>query len=196
MQTGWPLLEVLVDGGQGAGGPGCFPGLAIQALQLLPLTFTGFFRQPEFFQGVRPLELGDIPRRQDEVEVYGFPEGGDGLSVTAGIVSRVELGMYARSLRLLLKVQIDAAVNSGNSGGPAISGGKLVGIAIQGLKGAENVNDIVPVLVIEHFLRDVQDGVCDGVPELGVAPRSTGTPSGSTWLIALRTRSREFIIAL
>ena len=48
--------------------------------------------------------------------------GGENLSVTKGVVSRVCLSTYSHSLEDLLKIQIDAAINSGNSGGPAIQG--------------------------------------------------------------------------
>jgi hypothetical protein len=42
--------------------------------------------------------------------------GGDNISATRGIVSRVEPTEYTPTFNLLA-VQIDAAVNSGNSGG-------------------------------------------------------------------------------
>ncbi|MBM3967569.1 MAG: trypsin-like peptidase domain-containing protein, partial [Planctomycetes bacterium] len=69
-----------------------------------------------------PLDEG-LPRVRSDVTVYGYPIGGDQLSVTKGIVSRVEFAGGA------LRTQIDAAINPGNSGGPAITDGKVVGIA-------------------------------------------------------------------
>ena len=53
----------------------------------------------------------------------------------------------------LLGIQIDAAINSGNSGGPAFNAaGRCVGIAFQSLKheDAENIGYIIPVPVIER----------------------------------------------
>ena len=41
--------------------------------------------------------------------------------------------------------QIDAAINAGNSGGPALQDGKVVGIAFQALGVAENIGYIIPV---------------------------------------------------
>lgn len=41
--------------------------------------------------------------------------------MTAGVVSRVDVHEYAHSGFSLLCVQIDAALNSGNSGGPALN---------------------------------------------------------------------------
>jgi len=53
--------------------------------------------------------------------------------------------------------QIDAAINSGNSGGPAFNDkGKCVGIAFQSLKheDAENIGYVIPTPVINHFIED------------------------------------------
>ena len=49
----------------------------------------------------------------------GYPMGGDSLSITKGIVSRVVMTRYAHASNKLLGIQIDAAINPGNSGGPA-----------------------------------------------------------------------------
>ena len=45
----------------------------------------------------------------------GYPQGGDSLSITKGIVSRVVMTRYAHSSNKLLGIQIDAAINPGNS---------------------------------------------------------------------------------
>ncbi|MBW1756611.1 MAG: hypothetical protein JRJ80_10620 [Deltaproteobacteria bacterium] len=42
---------------------------------------------------------------------------------TEGIVSRIEVDTYIQSNRGLLSVQIDAAINEGNSGGPVVIDG-------------------------------------------------------------------------
>ena len=42
--------------------------------------------------------------------------GGDTISVTSGVVSRIEVTSYVHGSTELLAVQIDAAINSGNSG--------------------------------------------------------------------------------
>lgn len=65
--------------------------------------------------------------------------GGDNISVTKGVVSRVEPTQYVHGATQLLAIQIDAAINPGNSGGPAIMGDKVAGVAFQNLSGAENI---------------------------------------------------------
>ena len=67
--------------------------------------------------------------------VCRFPIGGESISVTSGVVSRIEVTSYVHGAAELLGVQIDAAINSGNSGGPAFNNrGQCVGIAFQSLK--------------------------------------------------------------
>ena len=71
--------------------------------------------------------------------VFHFCAGGDNISVTKGVVSRVEPTQYVHGATQLLAIQIDAAINPGNSGGPAIMGDKVAGVAFQNLSGAENI---------------------------------------------------------
>ena len=110
-----------------------------------------------FFKNMEPLKLGEIPMLEDEVTVVGFPMAGDNISFTRGIVSRIELQRYEHAQTQLLAVQIDAAINSGNSGGPALQDGKVVGVAFQSFAGhAENIGFVIPTPVIQHFLVDVE----------------------------------------
>lgn len=87
--------------------------------------------------GTAAIEFGDLPRLQDSVAVVGYPVGGDTVSITAGVVSRIEVCDYSLSSTDLLAIQIDAAINAGNSGGPVFSSetGECIGIAFQALVG-------------------------------------------------------------
>lgn len=125
-----------------------------------------------FFKDVVPLQLGDLPEVQQEVTVYGFPEGGDTLSITKGVISRIEHDAYAHSSIELLAVQIDAAINSGNSGGPVLVGNRVSGVVMQYLEDSENIGYMVPTPVIKHFLADLTDGRHDGIPEDGILIQS------------------------
>jgi S1-C subfamily serine protease len=120
---------------------------------------------PGFFDAIPPLDLGGLPELRQEILVLGFPVGGDTLSVTRGVVSRIESQSYAHGDVQLLAGQIDSAVNPGNSGGPVLGDGKVVGVVMQVSKEADKVAHMVPTPVVEHFLADVADGRRDGVPE-------------------------------
>jgi S1-C subfamily serine protease len=121
-----------------------------------------------FFAGIKPLKFGGLPEIEQEVVVYGFPEGGDTLSTTKGVISRIENQRYVHSWIKLLAGQLDAAINPGNSGGPVTVGKRIVGVVMQSLSKSENIGYMVPVPVIEHFLTDMQDGRYDGFPEDGI----------------------------
>ncbi|CAH8257047.1 unnamed protein product [Arabidopsis lyrata] len=110
-----------------------------------------------FWEGMNPLELGDIPSLQEKVYVVGYPKGGDTISVTKGVVSRVELLEYSHSATELLAIQIDAAINEGNSGGPVIMGNKVAGVAFETLGCSDSIGYIIPTPVISHFLDAVEE---------------------------------------
>ncbi len=122
---------------------------------------------PEFWADVEGIELGDLPFAQDEVFVYGFPMGGDTLSVTKGVISRIEHQSYAHSSFSFLAGQIDAAINPGNSGGPVIKDGRIVGVVMQGIRQADNIGYMVPVPIVRQVFADLEDGTYDGFPSMG-----------------------------
>jgi len=98
-----------------------------------------------------------LPEIRDTVIAYGFPIGGTSLSITKGIVSRIDFASY-NYMASGLRIQIDAAINPGNSGGPAVVGGKMIGLAFSRLGGgAQNIGYIIPCEEIELFLRDIAD---------------------------------------
>ncbi len=119
-----------------------------------------------FFATHPPLPRAKVlPENKDTTMVYGYPEGGTSLSITKGIVSRIEFASYNYPVSGL-RVQIDAAINPGNSGGPAVVGDKMVGLAFSHLTRAQNIGYIIPSEEIDLFLQDVADGHYDGKPVL------------------------------
>ena len=127
---------------------------------------------PDFWKDTIPLALGGVPEIESSVSVYGYPIGGERMSVTKGIVSRIDFRTYAHSVMdSHLCIQIDAAINPGNSGGPVMQQGKVVGVAFQGLGGADaqNVGYMIPTPVIGHFLKDIEDGQYDRYMDLSIA---------------------------
>jgi len=123
------------------------------------------------FEGLPHLQLSsDVPRLESEVKAVGYPVGGNRLSVTRGVVSRIDFRPYAHSqIDMHLVVQVDAAINPGNSGGPVMQGDKVVGVAFQGLTQADNTGYMIPPPVIERFLTDIQDGTYDHYVDLGAS---------------------------
>ncbi len=125
---------------------------------------------PDFFKGTKPVTFGKLPALRDKVSVYGYPVGGEELSITEGVVSRIELIPYAHSLRSLLGVQTDAAINAGNSGGPVFKSRKLVGIAFQGYNAAvaQSTSFFIPLQMVQRFLASLRMGRSFVVPGLGI----------------------------
>lgn len=141
-------------------------------LAILKIKDESFFNKGKF------LEIGELPRVHQEISVYGFPTGGDTLSVTKGIVSRIEYLEYAHSGLASQAIQIDAAINPGNSGGPALAGRKVVGVAMQVAgNGEENIGYMIPPSIINHFLKDLEDGRYDGFPEFAVVTQQLVNPA-------------------
>lgn len=134
-------------------------------------------KEKDLYKDVKPLELGELPEVQQEVEVYGFPIGGTTLSVTRGVVSRIEKQDYAHANENLIAVQVDAAINFGNSGGPVISGDKVVGVAMQSGFFTENIGYMIPTPILRHFLKDVEDGRQDGFGYPGFQVQSMENPA-------------------
>ena len=117
-----------------------------------------------FFDSRPPLPRASVlPQIKDPVLAYGFPTGGTSLSITKGIVSRIEFVSYNFPVSGL-RIQIDAAINPGNSGGPAVAGDKMIGLAFSTLNNAQNIGYIIPNEEIELFLKDIADGHYDGKP--------------------------------
>lgn len=159
------------------------PGIDLAVLRL---------DDPAFFKAHPPVARASVlPHIKDPVLVYGFPIGGNTLSITKGIVSRIEYAPYNYPTSGL-RIQIDAAINPGNSGGPAMAGGKMIGLAFSRLVAddAQNIGYIIPDAEIELFLRAIARGRYRGKPALydelqtlqnrslreflGVAPAITG----------------------
>ena len=138
-----------------------------------------------FFKGTTHLNLGGIPQLESVVSVYGFPIGGDRLSVTRGVVSRIDYNAYTHSGREShLAIQIDAAINPGNSGGPVMQEDKVVGVAFQGFRGdvAQNVGYMIPTPVIRRFLKDVEDGKYDHYVDIAIRWMALENPAMRKYL--------------
>lgn len=65
----------------------------------------------EFWEGVTPVQFGALPCLQDAVTVVGYPIGGDTISVTSGVVSRIEVLSYVHGATELLGVQVPLRIS-------------------------------------------------------------------------------------
>jgi S1-C subfamily serine protease len=134
------------------------PGIDLAVLQLDDPSF--FDSHPAVSRAAR------LPQIKDAVLAYGFPTGGNSLSITKGIVSRIEFVSYNYPVSGL-RIQVDAAINPGNSGGPAIAGDKMIGLAFSKAGGdTQNIGYIIPNEEVELFLKDIADGRYDGKPAM------------------------------
>ena len=132
----------------------------------------------EDFESFPVFEFGNVPSLESQVRVIGYPVGGERLSVTRGVVSRIDFQPYSHSRAdSHLVVQIDAAINPGNSGGPVVQDGKVVGVAFQGLRQADNTGYIIPTPVVRRFLKDIEDGKYDLYADLGISEFPLHNPS-------------------
>ncbi len=110
--------------------------LALLKLDMKNLPAVRFAASSELKQGIR-------------VAALGAPLGLEG-SVTEGIVSALE-----REVKGKRYLQIDAALNEGNSGGPVIDEqGRVVGVATAVVKEAQNVGFAVPSDAAIAFLQE------------------------------------------
>lgn len=103
-----------------------------------------------FWKGKVLLELSEeLPELDENVTCVGYPIGGENISVTRGVVSRIDI-----SREVLLRIQIDAAINPGNSGGPVFNSlNHVVGVARAHLKNASNIGYVIPSQVVRSFLK-------------------------------------------
>jgi S1-C subfamily serine protease len=148
-----------------------------------------------FWEGMEPLRIGNRPAMQSTVSTVGYPTGGNKLSITEGVVSRIEVQGYTHSgADSHLAIQIDAPINPGNSGGPVVQDGKVAGVAFQLQFFSQSMGYMIPPSVMRHFLEDIQDGTYEGYPELGVYTAKLendtlrahlGVPEGETGVLVI-----------
>lgn len=126
------------------------------------------------------LEIAEsFPTIRSKVNVLGYPVGGDRVSITEGVVSRIDVAKYSHSGKFAAAFTVDAAINAGNSGGPILDGdGKILGVAFQKLigQGVENQGHGVPAYLIHRFLDSLKTNVPD-LPSLGIQIQHMDSPA-------------------
>ena len=110
-----------------------------------------------------------IPNVGDTVLAMGSPLGLE-KTLTSGIVS----SLSRRFLQIGTVIQIDAAVNQGNSGGPIVDNeGRLVGIVFAGIQYHQGLNFAVPAERLAAALPAMIKGGKAQRPWLGIALSET-----------------------
>jgi hypothetical protein len=119
------------------------------------------------------------------------------MSVTTGIVSRVDFQLYTHSsVDQHLAIQISAQINPGNSGGPVMQDAKVVGVAFQGYSGdvAQGVAYMIPTPVIKRFLQDISNGHYDEYPDLAITYAKLQNPAQRKFL-GLKDNDRGVLVS-
>jgi hypothetical protein len=130
------------------------PGIDLATLTLEDETFFG--KRPPMPRATKR------PSASDPVVLMGFPVNGQGLAVSRGVVSRIDYAPYA-DLTEGIRIQVDTQPMPGNSGGPALVDGKMVGLVF---RRAQNAGFVIPNEEIDAYLADVKDGRYDGKPRV------------------------------
>jgi S1-C subfamily serine protease len=107
-----------------------------------------------------PLQLGDSDKLRvgDKVLGWGYPLGGERISKSEeGEISRIEVNRYTYSQEYWLMVQASLQQNRGNSGGPVLKNGKVVGIAFQGVSASDRINYFIPINLVKHLMGLLQN---------------------------------------
>jgi len=123
--------------------------------------------------------LEGLPKEGARVVVMGYPLGGEQLSTTSGVISRIEWAEIGQSGEEGMRVQVDAAINFGNSGGPAFVDGKVAGLAFSGMDNsmADNIAYLLATEEVRRFLAEVEAGAVDGNTIIGIETQTLENPA-------------------
>ncbi len=129
-------------------------------LAILHVKDTGFFNNTE------PLNISSRLVHHEKVLIYGFPDH-EQLTITDGVLTDNRHRLYRHSSSTLLAGEILSLIEAGYSGGPVLYQGEIAGIVMQANKSG-TIAHAIPTTVINHFLMDIEDGVYNGFPHLGL----------------------------
>lgn len=108
--------------------------------------------------GLKPVEMGDSDKLKvgQTVIAIGTALGEFRSTVTKGVISGLGRGITAGGFGVGLEkledvIQVDAAINSGNSGGPLFdSSGKVIGVNVAMSQGGQNIGFALPINIVKQ----------------------------------------------
>ncbi|EFH51289.1 predicted protein, partial [Arabidopsis lyrata subsp. lyrata] len=112
----------------------------------------------EFWEGLSALSFADIPLVGEALTVVGFPEHESNVC-ESGLVTGIKFRQYTHSQTEHLAITVDANIISGHSGGPAITQGKVIGVAFQSIdfKVFKAHISVIPTYVVMQFLSSSEE---------------------------------------
>jgi len=128
----------------------------------------------DFLKGFTPMEI--VPSRLgDTLNVMQFENNGRPL-FTNGPLTTAELASYQiDGMFLIYRMTVRIQNRDNGFSLPVLRDGKLTAILMSYDNQADNAN-LIPAPVIEHFLKDIEDGKYDGFPRGGFAFNSLRDP--------------------
>lgn len=124
--------------------------------------------------GLNPVKLGDSDTMQvgEDAYVVGNPLGELTYTMTTGIISALDREISVESNTAISMFQLDAAINSGNSGGPVYNAyGEVIGIVTAKFSsaGVEGLGFAIPIREAQSIAADLKEfGYVPGKPYFGI----------------------------
>jgi S1-C subfamily serine protease len=142
-----------------------------------------------------PLTTQSTISEGDSVIAIGYPgtlSPDDNLVTTTGVVSVAKASVsddYPNA------IQIDAAINHGNSGGPLLdSEGRLIGMNTFGAaSGEQNQNYAIAIDHIQELLPDLRAGTSTGWAGVGFEEADLSDPDTTGWLRVLAVPGSDLV---
>ena len=122
-------------------------------IALLKVTDEALARIQTLLKKIPFLKLGDSDKiaRTDQIMTFGYPLGQEKLKSGQGVVSGME-NIGGDSY-----IQITAALNPGNSGGPSLDrAGNVIGVNSARISMAQNIGYIIPINNVKNVIRDLK----------------------------------------
>lgn len=126
-------------------------------------------KRTDFFQRMKPLEIDLSTKAGDRLEVWQLEDNGTAASTEANVI-QVSVGRYFVDGSFFLNYVLRGSLQYRTSSFtlPVIKEGRLAGLLLS-YDSKEQTSDVLPAPIIDHFLKDLEDGEYSGFPNLGLS---------------------------